>query len=466
MIKIRFLLFLPIICLFSLRLQSQVSDNNFNYQFESGNHRIQLVTFTPSSEDAISYIQIFIDDGSGTITGPHWTQDGEIVKDVGYVSGRKIDITARIRYDCTKPFWIRPKVDTNTTDFSHNSGATEVKFDFEEQFFPNDGGFNAVVYVGEAEKVLPMDLVSYYDNSFPIVWEIAPVKEDGSKGEYQPFQTTTHTLYVTKDEPLKSENVFETTIHLGCSDAHGYKSDTDLIEQIWEPFDKEKAFSVKRKDGMIFTYWATCIDDDDTCSDLSELLKSDSANGRCAALSDLLIAIWETQGISGVKLNSVEATKSFTNDFDSNMMAKFSDDVIIEEWKSGLARFAVKDWESFIENAEYNFFELSNIPAQCKPNWAEGDEGIEGQGGVPEPLSLHVNHAFVTYDGTIYDPSYGVVTTTPNPPSNNIPFDPTRALFNAHLAKSLDTVSGLIYTVTNINSGLVKYYYWIGQPIN
>lgn len=174
----------------------------------------------------------------------------------------------------------------------------------------------------------------------------------------------------------------------------------------------------------------------------------------------MLKAIIFTQGIALSDLDVViEAKDMFLNNSEVDLKNEFDVIAVWEEVnfqdENGVfvseSLMAVKEWGGFISTASNNLFELNAPPNNCPSNqvhWAKGDAGIKGQGGVDDPLSLHINHTWLNYNGTYYDPSYGI----------KLP----GGTEDTYKANNLDTEGGLIYKVT-FNTGEVKHYYWIGQ---
>ena len=420
----------------------------------------------PSARD-FTYIPIKRDRGNhDIISGPHWRDNGEKIEIAGYASGRKIRVNSAISHKCTEAFWIKPKVRTTT---KNNGNDVVIEIDFPAQRFENQNGEPQVVeYEKTAESSLLKKMTDYFDNSFPIEWEFAKDAKEGDPskpGSFISFKTTYHTLCVTRNFPVSAEDVYETTIYLGCLHAKGKSKNAGIVDAIWVPFDKT-VFNVNRYgDGKKFTYWNSCLPE--TCLELPQLLatKTDTniLDGRCHAMRNLLAAIIYTQGIPILDPNvSIEANDMFTNSNMADLEAEFGVmgtnatwkelETVDKEGQVGTNDYmAVKEWGTFIAGSSNNLFELNAPPEGCPSNWvhwATGDPGLKGQGGVVDPLSLHLNHTWLKYKGTYYDPSYGVLEDS--------------GTIDKYKSKYLDSEGGKIFEVT-FNSGEVKYYYWIGK---
>ena len=384
----------------------------------------------------------------------------------GYASNNKVGIVGNIDHDCDEPFWIQATVRTTTVGVNGND--IVINLTFPRVRYENTNGSSFVIYKGISNEKLEKNMVDFYDKSFPIEWEFAKdlvVGDSSEPGTFSSFKTTYHTLCVTRKYPVSPEDVYETTIYLGCLHAKGLSGNTEIVNAIWVPFDIT-VFNVQRfRDGKPFTYWASCIPI--SCLELPQLLATETdepfVDGRCNAMRDLLAAIINTQGIPLLDPNVViEANDMFINIPVMDLQNEFGLPGVNATWKELETvnkegevdtdnYMAVKEWGTFIANSSNNLFELNAPPENCPSNWvhwATGDPGLEGQGGVVDPLSLHTNHTWLNYKGKYYDPSYGIVM--PNGTEEQ------------YKSEYLDVEGGKIFEVT-FNSGVVKHYYWIGK---
>ena len=428
--------------------------SNFSFTFlyaQTFEHQVCLknVSFIEdNSTTPEEYIHIKQDQSGLVYEVPQYSQNkcdgtGRTTKNpVAYVSGSKVKVRMNFGQMCAEDILIRGIV-----NIANGNTSTQMIFPCcaSSNEGNNNGEFNKY-YTGTSDESFTLEKVRYFEN-FDIDWQwshLDPADKDPClNAEWISFGTSSNPIYVTHKKPTVAANVYRTTIHFGCTEAHNKSVESSIIAHIWEPFD-ENNFNPARFDGEIFTYWKKC--NPVSCVDLPTLLAAPkAADARCGALAELLKAIMTTQGIGSFVTLSWESESAFGNDLMSDLNNEFDLSNINWDYTFGLeSRFmAVKKWD--FSSASNNFFKLGSW--KCSPQWANGLLGIAGQGKVANPLSLHVNHANLKMGNTIYDPSYGYKED---------------ATYIEYKNANLDSVNGRIITVQNKTTGVVNYYYWIG----
>ncbi len=239
---------------------------------------------------------------------------------------------------------------------------------------------------------------------------------------------------------------------MACENAAGLIASSQIDERNMIDAIYDNAFlsttgsfpGIKRKnDGHVLTYYVNAPPGASCTSNVSGLLSD--GDGRCGAWAQFFIQIIKIQGITGSHLVALYPKGGglpyYITSLTSNEKKKAMDAVKAKyPGKSGSIymeynHFLVKNdmnfnditWDAFIY-MEYNHFLVKNwggvsngdlieLPlAYNKPDDNDGYEtaksdfgktGISGQGNVPEPRSIFLNHAVVFYGNKTYDPSYG-----------------------------------------------------------
>lgn len=339
------------------------------------------------------------------------------------------------------------------------SGTQTIEYECKKMVNETDSNGH-YVYTGLSKQIFEAGVVKYIPN-YDIDWQWSHI--DGPSGycdnaEWITFGTSSNTLYITHDIPISSADVYQTTIHFGCSEANNLSVNSEIEAAIWAPFsndtDNPKRFSAKRFDGETITYYNEKCSRT-TCGNLRELLAAPLPDSQCGGLVELQNAILTTQGIPEYSKIEWELKGNFTNDFEMDFEKEFGnkEDYMIIRFNQGTNFFAVQNWD--FSTASNHFYELTsvNLPVsapngpQCTLQWINGSDGVEGQGKVANPLSMHKNHVNLKSGNKIYDPSYGIETTM-----NELNFE------NSNFA----TAGGIILAVVEKSTNASKFYYWIG----
>jgi hypothetical protein len=186
-------------------------------------------------------------------------------------------------------------------------------------------------------------------------------------------------VYVTLGEPHAI--LYHTLVHIACKNANGENTANDAVTKIWGEFTDRY---VQRVDGMLLKYYGNW-----TMSNYSTATLLINADGRCGAWMRFLIDI--------LALHNITAT-------DVAVIPEAKQGFLIKTWRlpAGAGPFTndgiagINPW-TFIGTSSY----------QWQVEAVSDGRGIPGQ-GTANPASIFANHALVRYNGTLYDPSYGV----------------------------------------------------------
>ncbi len=235
--------------------------------------------------------------------------------------------------------------------------------------FPETAGTvndNEIFIIVESDYAFA-NAIGYYDN-FEINWEFSindgDTWHDGGKSSNQ--------VYVTLGDPIQGTTMYQTLIHIGCTNAAG-DTDADIaVDSIYSEFTNQKVFRVS--DNKQMKYWYNHVQGAQTVSDI---LSNADGNGNCEAWSALLRDCFRVQGIS-------------------------SDRIVVQPWRHYDKSILVKDWVFRIPSA-------GGLHPYYVPSEAEPIEGIPAQ-YTENPLSVFNLHYVTRYNGDpllLYDPSYG-----------------------------------------------------------
>ena len=413
-----------------------LSGQNFDHQVCLKSVSFEEWDETPPKE----YIEIKRDTNAIKYARPHYKQNrcdgtGKVFTKhpVGYASGTKLKVKVSFEKMCPEDIYIRgvgPDIGSRADIEFPMAIATQES---------NSNGNSNFVFIGISNESFESGKIRYFPN-FNIKWEWAHID---ANPQWISFGTSTNPLYITHDIPTAREDVYETTIHFGCTEAINLSSEEIIIEEIWDPFDLSN-FSPKRFDGKIFTYWDMCKPA--SCSDLPCLLKAYNPDARCGALMRLLKAIYTTQGIDSFSPVTIKSTPVYKNNFMMDFANEFGDEYTsLYPFGNSARLMAVENWN--VGSASHNFLKIESIKENCNQQWANNQSGIKGQGEVENPLSLHTNHVFLERGGNIYDPSYGYLK---------------EASIIDYENENITAPSGNLVYIINNSTNNAELYYWIG----
>ncbi len=233
------------------------------------------------------YRTIRSDDGGTNYTAPHWNDpdgdgdpsDGHAYP-VAYVSDTKLTVA---------PEWkLEPEVDGVNLKVKA-SGPDSISID--EVNAQVNGDKVDLASSAQATDEFEKDKVRYWEE-FELAFEASFQGED----EWVEVGTSKNQLYVTRGAPAVSP-LYHTVVHLGCSNADGETTESDIVDAIYAEFANR---SVQRVDGIQMTYWAQ--DSSGVyqmgAQTTSALLAAPDGNGNCEAWSLLLRDMLRAQNIS------------------------------------------------------------------------------------------------------------------------------------------------------------------------
>lgn len=342
------------------------------------------------SEDEIAFIEIklntvgFVGQGNLEIKSdddalvgypkPHWNDpdgDGDFADGhshpVAYKSDTKLTLS---------PVWtLNPNVD-GVQITVRASGTDSISI--EPQVTRIDDGKVDLQNPAEANPKFVANKVRYWEE-FEMKFEASFTTEN----EWVDVGTSNNQLYVTRRAPT-APALFHTVIHLGCSNADGLTTESQIVNSVWSLF---KNLDVSRVDGSKLHYYENynCLG-----GFTSTLLQT--KDGQCRT--------WVLFLMDCLKVHGIQRNNNLVS-FD---MPLEDEGLIVDRWhfegsgtsgKSHHPYYGIKD-SPFISNTSYDW------------SWTEVSDldGIEGQ-NTDNPASYFGNHELLFIDGTYYDPSYG-----------------------------------------------------------
>ncbi|MCL1921732.1 MAG: hypothetical protein FWG50_11800 [Kiritimatiellaeota bacterium] len=99
-----------------------------------------------------------------------------------------------------------------------------------------------------------------YVEEHEVEWQIR-CQNHGAK-EWSPWQESDksqHELYLTWKKPLLNENIYETVLHVGCSEANEASAENQIIDKVWSRAFKE--LTIRRKGSEVtLQYYGNYMD--------------------------------------------------------------------------------------------------------------------------------------------------------------------------------------------------------------
>jgi alpha-tubulin suppressor-like RCC1 family protein len=317
------------------------------------------------------YWELEKDDGTAVYEAPHWvdldhnsdatnTAIGERNSPVAFTRNTKPKISAAFKtpgLTAGTPIKIR----------AHGSDGIEIPATAAHV----EGDYTSIPLT-ESTTPFP-DTIKYYNNgdstAFTLTWEMSI---DGGSTWIE-LGVTKHTVYLTLADP-QTDMRYETVASIGCRNADGMETESDLVERVWRDFEDLRVSRVGTTSAMMYWgSWASEVDCDEqtpSCTSAAGLLKN--GDGRCGAWMRFLDAALRFQGIEGCK-----QLKITTKDIPYKGETLTGDG------------FYVKNWDV----SDLPPVALLGVPAQGENN--------------DDPHSAFDDHALVEYAGQLYDPSYG-----------------------------------------------------------
>lgn len=228
-----------------------------------------------------------------------------------------------------------------------------------------------------------------YESVYELAWEVG-FGELGTAIDDLSWHISRsqHELYLTYKAERSS---YETVFHLGCVGADGETTDQGVVDGVWRNFSGK---SVRRKDGISLTYYASYTNTVTNCKDLLS-----THDGQCMAWADLLVEA--TRKIHGVGARIVTCRALYGSGF---CVKRWS---FVGRGTSGNDQFPYRNTpcrNGFVLETSYNWDEGSEV---------EYVSGVRGQNN-DKPASMFARHFCVRFDGVqaLFDPSYGLMHLT------------------------------------------------------
>jgi len=364
-----------------------------NTNIVTGQHGCLLipVQVTSVSFDGTKYWQLESDDATTQYSAPQWTDTngnynasdpGEHNYAVAYTRNTKPKIGATFKIPGASN-WTNLKFKATGPDgISIPATAGTVGGD----------GVTVTLAVTESTTALP-NTVKFYNwadsISFTLNWSMSV---DGGSTWTSIF-TTKHTVYVTLDDPSPNtdgQHFEETLFYLGCKDANGVSSQTDLINDVWTDFQSRAMHRVSNLSSAM-TYYANSANPYSTHNGVDSLMAF--GDGRCGSYQQLMMQILYDQGLpeSTVKPKVVTPNTDYISQALTAYQAQYGvDPTTIYDQRNVRNIFFVKNW-TLSTSTPFSPVDLPDIPAQGNSN----------------PIAVFGDHALVEINGQIYDPSYG-----------------------------------------------------------
>ena len=224
-----------------------------------------------------------------------------------------------------------------------------------------------------------------YHSSFELAWEVG-FGESGTSDDNLLWERSysEHELYLTYNASTPS---YETVFHIGCTNADGKSSESQVVASIWSGFNGR---NVKRKDGVALTYYRSYLT---TVTSVGGLLAG--TDGQCGSWANFFQT---ALGVHGIVSDYILFTPQ----------SSVGEGFIVKTWS-----FAGTGSSGDVDFPYANAFpDNGNIVGLTQYHWGTPEEvsytsGTAGQNNS-KPASLFKNHQIIRYGSVYYDPSYGI----------------------------------------------------------
>ena len=263
------------------------------------------------------------------------------------------------------------------------------------------------------------ELVGFWD-PLPISWTFFSFDKNGEGVQIGDPHTTTHTVYVTRKDPIltaeEANHRWETTYNIACRTANGQPNDNSdstkqaIVNAIYVEFKTQKIrrvrpgttdFRIEDVEGM--RYWNKTNVGTTANFWTWELLRD--GIGKCDAWAKLMIDTLRCHGIVDLKLVKVSPP---ANGNDNVEIRKAFDDYY------SLTQAGVYTQSTVDPNEAVLFIKKWTLTEKSIATLASNDlVGDKAQGPEEDPQSFFSNHALVaivndaSYPVKYFDPSYG-----------------------------------------------------------
>ena len=399
-----------------------MSGQEFGYQF-----CLKSVTFAEDTDTPVNEYISVVKDRLGIFSVPQYNQQRcekgfkNTKNPVAYVSGGKINISAKFTSNCEESILVRGVVKST----SKNGFVSQMIFPCKKISFESSGQGSIYSYDGLSDIAFESKTIKYFEN-FSIDWQWSyintNVKDPCGAAEWVDLGTSTNPMYITlrKFDPTSTQTAptfFHTLLKFTCSAADCETTDSGGISKIWDEIDELEIQTADSK--KVLTYyneWTT------QCTGTRELLKTE--DGQCGAFKNFMLDAIKVQGIRHSTENK-ENVVVFpgTNTIDA-------DEFLIGNWEIQSSQYSDIGATQNVSDA----YQFAGIPAQRTTifgfvtyleTWTSGDRynwqysdftsisGIDGQGPNPSPRKhFNNNHQFTNINGVFMDPSYGLFYTS------------------------------------------------------
>lgn len=333
---------------------------------------------------------ILRDDGTGAYTGSHWdrTQTSARPTPVVFVGGTKPRIRATFTIDAPDQY-------AGHVLLARAKGLGNIKV------VATQAVLNGNQLTVEADTESPLaEQIDKLEGS--IEWEVTAVNQSAGSGVMTPLDqgattgiwsslgSSQHTVYATFATPT-APKLFETMLDVGTVGARRATAPDQAVAQLFNTF---RDLDVRRRDGVRMTFWATTHDYQRLAQFAEDMLARPDGDGACGAWAELLDGAIKGLGISG------------------SAKAEFKVD---QTAYPGAKLFLVRNWE-FVPPVISSRSPIYQTGPLSEDDLIHGEAvnltGRPGQGSS-EPPSMFGNHFIVMYNGTFYDPSFGISATNP-----------------------------------------------------
>jgi hypothetical protein len=387
--------------------------------------------------------------GAGSVVAWKKGTSTDVKKPVGYVSGYKGRVSAKIKLptnQCIPPhIWVKGVSTTGYTLKPQHIGlpvgpvAPGGTISFAPQAFEQEFPVGVVQcfdeFVIKWYYTTDHNVINPVVPNFPVQWTLIGessnlllVTHDKPIEGVTPLATPGFSF--TLDEPT---TFFLTSLYISCKAADGQSNNANIVNNIYTEFQQTvngglcvKKYNSSSSDCM--KYWGGLNPLGPGCRGIIGLLKYKDAN--CGEWASFFNDMIKLHGIQGSKVTLVywgdfvagEGSLSTTDEglFSTDLNSFFGSSmssVIVDgspTYTSGY--LIVKNWN--LTTADHLFSRNKDYPPSSPPppsfNITVGGNtmyygevnGLKAQ-GISNPISIFTNHAIVFYDGKYYDPSYG-----------------------------------------------------------
>lgn len=319
------------------------------------------------------------DDGTGAYPSPHWKDNSVPSDDDNNDMGDHhipVVYTRNTRMHISATFAVEPPVNLPAPVTIEGLGGG-----YRFAGTATGGGGTLTISDVQADQLL-VNTVEYYD-PLTLNWTVTPHNTPPLNCNIAP---TEHRVYVTFGVP-NAASLYETVVHLGCSNAAGFSSEANVATGVWTDFAnrlvrRKPVDGLNKIDGVQMLYWAPPGSANQT---MNGMLADPIGNGTCVAWANLHHQVLRAQGILTSQVFEIKSI--------------FPDD---PGHGSGDGGMLIKNW---------SFATVGTAPPGCPPFTHMPTETVDQLGapaqGNPDPPGGFFNHYIIRYSNAYFDPSCG-----------------------------------------------------------